>query len=510
VLNNYGESLKILASGMTVCLVCICTLSTSAYAKGKYEEGDWVSYSVFRYVTSIAMDYDHVYFGTTGGVTRYDRFDHHWETPLTTSDGLPDNWIRNLAYDPERDEIWADTYVGPAFYQRIFGEWSKEYEFPKDLSRSDTSNLRLPDFFTDFGPTSAGSEWVMDSHLDRYPITNYLRDDFDDRLWVGTWGLNAGVASLLHLWLNMLKFGLYDSDVKAILIDGDDLWFGGTGRLGPSSGITRYNRKSETWEYFSSEHVPFLTSHQINVMYADSNYVWLGTQNGLARMKKKNSTWRFYNTFRGLPDNEVTALELDGNYLWIGTTRGLAVYHIKSDSLRTINDPLLADLYIFSVLSDPYYVWVGTNRGAYTLDKEKNTWYRFVTPDGLLYGQVRSIARKSGRNPSEAKDEIWFGTDLGILGYRPMTDKTEVYHNQVNFPEVDVIKVACDKKNVWVATTHGVWKLNRSTDIWVKYTTEDGLLDNNVQDMVLDGDHIWFGTPQGATRFYWNNPRLRE
>ena len=99
---------------------------------------------------------------------------------------------------------------------------------------------------------------------------------------------------------------------------------------------------------------------------------------------------------------------------------------------------------------------------------------------------------------------------MGILGYSPVSDEREVYDNRMNFPEVDVVKIACDKGNVWVATRDGVWKLNRATDIWVKYTTEDGLLDDDVQDLFLDGDHIWFGTPQGATRFFWNNPSLRE
>ncbi len=501
---------KILVRVISFCFLCTFILSSLLYAKGKYLEGDWVSYSVFRYITSIALDYDRVYFGTTGGVTRYDRFDQHWDPPFTTSDGLPDNWIKNIAYDPERDEIWADTYSGAAMYHPVFGQWSTEHEFPKDLSRSDTSNLKLPDLFTEFGPTTAGSYWVMDSHLDRYPITNYLRDDFDDELWIATWGLNAGLASLRHLQLKMLKFGLYDRDVKAILIDRDDLWFGGTGLWSPSRGITRYNRRKETWEYYSTEYVPFFSSDQVNVMESDSHYVWLGTQKGLTRMRKKDSTWRSYTSFKGLPDNEVTALESDGRYLWIGTERGLALYDLKYDSLQAIKDPLLKDLYIFSVLSDSYYVWVGTERGVYTLDKEKKTWYRFTTPDGLLNGRVRSIARWSDQKVSTGKEEIWFGTDMGILGYSPVSDKRRVYDNRMNFPEVDVVKLACDVKNVWVATKSGVWKLSRSTDIWIKYTIDDGLLDNNVQDLVLDGDHIWFGTPQGATRFFWNNPRLRE
>ncbi len=510
MLGKYQKIAKILVRVIIFCFLCTFILSSLLHAKGKYLEGDWVSYSVFRYITSIAFDFDHVYFGTTGGVTRYDRFNQHWDSPFTTSDGLPDNWIKNIAYDPERDEIWADTYAGSAVYLPVFGEWSPEYEFPSDLARSDTSNLKLPDLFTDFGPTTAGSYWVMDSHLDRYPITNYLRGDFDDELWVATWGLNAGLATLLHLRLKMLEFGLYDRDVKAILIDGDDMWFGGTGHLSPSSGITRYNRTRETWKYFSSEDVPFLSSHQVNVMEADSRYVWLGTQKGLVCMRKKDSTWRSYTSFKGLPDNEVTALESDGRYLWIGTQRGLALYDLKYNSLREVKDPLLNDLYVFSILADSYYVWVGTESGVYTLDKEKKTWYRFTTSDGLLNGQVRSIARWSDQKVSSGKEEIWFGTEMGILGYSPVSDKRRVYDNRMNFPELNVVKLVCDKKHVWAATMDGVWKLNRATEIWIKYTTEDGLLNNNVQDLVLDGDYIWFGTPQGATRFFWNNPRLRE
>ncbi len=227
---------------LVLCLVFALSLSPEAQGKGRYLPGDWVSYSVFRYVTSIAQDYDHVYFGTTGGVTRYDRFLRRWDAPFTTSDGLPGNWVRNLAYDPDRNEIWADTYAGAAVYQEAFGEWKWEPSFPQNLSKSDTANLTLPDLFTEFGPTTAGSDWVMDSHMDRYAITNYLRGDYDDELWVGTWGLNAGLASVRRLQFTVFSFGLFDKDVKAILVDGDQVWFGGTGSANPSAGMTRYDR----------------------------------------------------------------------------------------------------------------------------------------------------------------------------------------------------------------------------------------------------------------------------
>lgn len=502
-------------------LFCISILFPSASGKGMYREGDWVSYSVFRYVTSITMDFDYVYFGTTGGVIRYDRYEKKWEAPFTTSDGLPDNWIRNIAYNPERNEIWVDTYAGAAMYQPVFQEWYREFDFPQDLAKSDTSRLNLPNFFMDFGLTFMSNRYIMDSNLNQYKITNYLKGDWDD-LWVGTWGLGPGLASLRHLQLKILKFGLYDKDVKSILIDGDAMWVGGSGLFYRSQGITRHNRKSGSWDYYSAPYTPFLVSNQVNVMEADTKSVWLGTEDGLARFDKKNNAWKSYNIFKGLPDNEVTALNKDGEVLWIGTRLGLAFYDGRKDSIRKVNDPLLKGLYIYSILSDSDFVWIGTERGAYAFDKGKKTWYRFSTPDNLLFGQVRSIAKYSAQDEADSsldsstskaysgKDEIWFGTDMGILGYNPVTDERMVYQNKINFPEADVIKLVCDKRYVWVATKNGVVRLDKKLQTWKKYTIDDGLLDNFVQDLVLDGDYIWFGTSQGATRFFWNNPRLRD
>lgn len=502
-------------------LFCILILSSSVYGAGRYREGDWVSYSMFRYITSIAMDFDHVYFGTTGGVIRYDRYEKKWDLPFTTSDGLPDNWIRNIAYDPDRNEIWVETYAGAAMYQPVFREWSSGFDFPRHLAKSDTSQINLPDFFTEHGLTFLSDGYIMDSNLNKYKITNYLKGDSDD-LWLATWGLGVGLASLRHLELKMLKFGLYDKDVKAILIDGDNMWFGGSGFFYRSQGITRYDRKTGSWDYHSAPYTPSLVSNQVNVIEADKRSVWFGTEEGLACFDKKKNTWKSYNTFKGLPDNEVTALNADGDILWIGTRYGLAFYNAKKDSIQKVNDPLLKGIYIYSILADSHFVWVGTEQGVYTLDKNKRIWYRFSTPDNLLFGQVRSIAKlsedsfdsssqdSSVRKTSSGKDEIWFGTDMGILGYNPVTDERMVYQSKIDFPEANVIKLVCDQRYVWVATGNGVLRLDKKYQFWTKYTTEDGLLDNFVQDVVLDGDYIWFGTPQGVTRFFWNNPRLRD
>ena len=49
-------------------------------------------------------------------------------------------------------------------------------------------------------------------------------------------------------------------------------------------------------------------------------------------------------------------------------------------------------------------------------------------------------------------------------------------------------------------------EFNKESKAWVHYTVFDGLADNRVLDIALDGDYVWFGTPKGVTLFYWNDP----
>ena len=48
-------------------ILLLITLLVSINYTGSFEEGDWVNFTNFRYVTSATMDQTIVYFGTTGG-----------------------------------------------------------------------------------------------------------------------------------------------------------------------------------------------------------------------------------------------------------------------------------------------------------------------------------------------------------------------------------------------------------------------------------------------------------
>jgi len=264
----------------------------------------------------------------------------NWEPPITTSDGLLDNRVRKVAYDPDKDELWFDTRSGVCMYKPIFQTWYLGGEFPYDLVQSHKADTLLPVFFMDYGYHFLPEGYITDLYLNRYPVTDYYLDDWDD-LWLGSWGLNAGIGSLRDLELHMFKFGLFDSDVNAIHLDGGVIWTGGKGFYTASEGITRFVQKKNIWEYFQADRINGLETNQVNSIEADSQYVWFGTESGLARYDKKKKLWITLTSFSGLRDDWISALKSDGEVLWVGTKSGLNFYWSKKDTLGYFRNELV-------------------------------------------------------------------------------------------------------------------------------------------------------------------------
>ncbi len=102
----------------------------------------------------------------------------------------------------------------------------------------------------------------------------------------------------------------------------------------------------------------------------------------------------------------------------------------------------------------------------------------------------------------------WFGTSRGLCRYnnltwRYYTDADYLVGNQVNaliFDETDY------GNELWVATSEGISVVLIDTDGITgstSYTTEQGLIDNEVSHMVIDSRHgKFFGSEGGITHFH--------
>lgn len=478
-------------------LVLAFLLSATSSARPPYRQGDWISYSDFRYVTSIAISPKYVFFGTTQGITRYNRYTQNWDYPFTTSTGLRNDRVEDLAYDPSRGELWAKTKGGVCGYQPVFEDWIYGGSFPDSLAHSHQSKFKSPYFFPPFGYHFFPEGYIADSRLREFPIHAWLKDDWDN-LWLGTWGLNVGMGSYRTRQLKLFRYGLMGTSVEAILRDGEKLWFGGENDFGSSSGITVFNRQTKEWSYFESTHTDGLLSDEVTCFAASSTYVWVGTTQGLSQYNKHTERWRYFTTFDGLPSDEVTDLDVEDSPLWIGTSSGMARLSFPNDSTFSLANMGLKLTRIYDVEVGKDLVWVGTEDGLCGWDKNRRKWVRFSSVQAPILGEVTAI--------SLWEDEVWLGTPHTISCFNKSTRSWKTFNPPIYHGGGFILCLAADRTCVWAGTPSGALKYNRQGGSWKLYTTQDGLLDNMVQSIAMEGDYIWFGTRLGATRFYWNSP----
>ena len=466
-------------------------------ARGNWRPWDWASWTSFRFVTCAASDFRYVYFGTTGGVLRYNKFSREFEEPWTVSDGLTDGYVRNIYYDQSNDELVFQTRAGVCRYNVTFDKWFEGGEFTNSPESVYLPPEKYQNFFLDFGYSFLPKNEIQDVYLRQYQVTFGFQDD-PQEIWLGTWGLGLARGNTVTGQMKFVPFGLDEKNVQALYLDGDLIYVGGAGFSAPARGVTIYDRQKKTWEYWEPSSSFNFYSADVTVIAGDNQCIWLGTKTGLVRYNKKEQ--RFYTFTRswGLWENEITALKSDGKNLWIGTARGLNVYEAGQDSVIKVQMPGINRVYVYTIEVDSQTVWVGTDQGVYRLDLQEKTREKFIDPFGMVNTRVNHILKY--------QDQIWFATRLGILQYDKTVNKYKVYSQGVDLPGGEVLKIAVHPLAIWGATTNGAIKLDRSTNLWHLYTEFDGLLDNYVQCLVQEEDYVWFGTPEGLTRFYWNVP----
>ena len=99
------------------------------YYQLNYRPGDWITISATRYSTSIAVSYKTVYIGTLGGVLRYDFTRKQFDYPLTTSNGLLDNYVKVVAIEKQNEFLWVATRDGLQIYNPVSQQFTTSTYF---------------------------------------------------------------------------------------------------------------------------------------------------------------------------------------------------------------------------------------------------------------------------------------------------------------------------------------------------------------------------------------------
>lgn len=530
-------------------------------ARDHYRPGDWVSYGVNRYISSVAASPEQAFFGTTTGIARYDILRGTWQAPYTTSDGIADNRIIAVGFDHITSTLWCATAKGLSRQHPASLRWTNfskteigisdneefvSLGFDNNGNWFETSSGRLfrqdkfgsflqpagdqvpengvvwfgdrsprprpfPHFFMPAGYLFDPRGLVQDRHLRQARVTGVSQDRWGN-MWLGTWGLGALRVDLNVDQAQLISTGLASQRVDALLFDDNGLWIGGVRSTlrQPADesleGITYWRNPqaghsdNRDWRYYDARYNFSMSSDEVNSFAFDRDKLYCATENGINIYDTQKDRWQRLLSLDGLASPRVNDLVIYKNYLYAATDLGL-----NRIALGTIGRDSLG---IGEVLPDML-----RHVRVHDLDRQDNLLWAATDQGPFVYdmakdnGGFTDIADGSGRLVTYAVSYydslVWFGTAWGV-------EALDVVHQQwLSAPArnslggAEIYALVAGPEVVWAGTNNGAFKFHPGRREWKQYTTEDGLIDDHVNAIALDRELVWFGTDLGLTVFRW-------
>ncbi|OGG46881.1 MAG: hypothetical protein A3F84_28385 [Candidatus Handelsmanbacteria bacterium RIFCSPLOWO2_12_FULL_64_10] len=286
-----------------------------------------------NYVYSICQDREgHLWFGTNGGgVSRYDREGRQSGglsgmgtfTTFTTQNGLASNRVSEIFQDRE-GHLWFGTNGGVSRYDgKTFTTFTTEDGLASNNVTSIIQDREGHLWFGVFGGVSRydARTWTTFTTQDGLASSHLAPTIFQDRegvFWFGTFDGGVSRYDGQKFTTFTTRDGLASNWVPSILQDREGhLWFSTFW-----GGVTRYDGK--TFTPFTAE--DGLASNCVVTNFQDrEGHLWFGTEGGVSRYDGK--TFQTLTRQDGLASNGAPSIFQDREgYLWFGFGVGVTRY----------------------------------------------------------------------------------------------------------------------------------------------------------------------------------------
>lgn len=291
-------------------------------------------------VTSIIQDKDgFMWFGTRGGLNRYDAYEFIHYKPKANAQNHISNPSIETIFEDSKGNLWIGTKSGGLNHYNSLKE-----EFTRVTSFGETNEQILDDRIICLAETNSGN------------------------ILVGTWSEGLYVLdyqndSLVHL--------LPNTQINKILVENDSqAW------IATKNGLFFLNLNDYSIDFID------LGGINITELISDNedNSLWLvGWDCGLIAVDKTSQTWKQYllgteiNRSIGNPNNTYSIMQDSQNNLWIGTwNSGLFTFNKKSKKfykVKLVQDNNKAISTNYDIILDIYEdknqnIWIGTDAGG--------------------------------------------------------------------------------------------------------------------------------------------------
>ena len=480
-----------------------------------YYPDDWVSYACALEISSIDIDEDYIYFASLGGgILRYEKYRNYWDTPLTTSNGLGSNLIYEIVYNPDDGKVYARTSSGIYEYWKADRWWrpssrstmppakqpspeelkgivrGKDYYFPPYFR---PPNGFLPDFFTNVSLMYLPDGTVFDQYNRQFSLTDRVADD-RQRVWIGTNGIGPLLGDLFSRYLERMTQSISDISPRDMYIDGDEVWIGGMGRHGKISGISHWDRKRDTWEYFEAPFIPAMYKDDVNAISGNKNYIAFATVYGVLIYDLSNGNWKTITVKDGLEADLVFDVAIDDSMLYCASEYGINWIDLQTMRVYEPRETTLDHVPVYQISIDQNKIWAATRFGLYQIDPYEEKITFIASRAGVVDYDLHAV--------EIIGDEIWTAGSGGIAYWN--RSKDEWY----SFPNLDFNGTYRDimptRNVIWFATDRGLLKYDRKMDYWRLFSEIDGLISSDIYHIDADNsNHIWISTGKGITSFRW-------
>ena len=355
-----------------------------------------------------------------------------------------DLFVRNFLQTSE-DEIWMGTESGIFIYNTTTGKsinLRKKYNDPFSISDNAVYS---------FCKDKEGGIWVgtyfggINYHPQQYTpfqklfpktgenslsgnVVREVQEDAKGNLWIGTEdaGLNKwnkATGQFTHFAPVGTKGSLSYSNIHGLLVKGNELWIGTF-----EHGLDVMNiQTGKVTKHYSTANQPHLKSNFIYCLYQSAEgEIMMGTTIGAYVFNPQNGL------FTPLPNmplyNWYTTLKKDEEgILWAGTFgNGVNYYNTQTGQsgnfrYNAADKNSLSSDRVNAIFEDSRHnLWFATEEGLCLFNRDKKTFKRITTADGLPSNFTIALLE-------DEKANLWISTTKGLVCYNPATQKMAVY-----------------------------------------------------------------------------------
>lgn len=331
------------------------------------------------------------------------------DNPLLESQALSDETVNGILVDREQG-VWIATDLGGLSYLGPHAT-KIDYFLPK------TELGSLAKMVSEFCEDESGEVYVGTQH--------------------GLYKFSPASRALMPVAAEKT----INLDIRALLLDGDDLWIGTKGE-----GLKVLNLKTQRLtEFFHSKGDPHtINSNEVMDLYRDqTGTIFVGTSWGICRFNRQERAFKALN-FAGAMIAVNHMVEDAGGDLWVATNNA-GVFRISTEDnlkyqhyFRQHNDPREINSNSVTALyqDDDGRMWIGTNgAGLCYFDPQEGHFVPFDPEGKILPNQVVYAIE------GDSSGHLWLSTDGGLLRmrakepseHRMFTKEDGLQSNQFNF-----------------------------------------------------------------------------